>query len=90
MALKIKENKGVIYLQGNINSSTSIYFKKHILYVMNVYRDIELDIKEIESVDQDGLLCLKSIQKYANDHHRGLSIVNGKKFFNLNEFQIGA
>lgn len=90
MALKIKEHKGIIYLEGNINSSTSMYVKKHILYMMNVYRDLELDIEEIESVDVDGLLCLKSIQKYADDHHCKLSIVYGNKIFNLTEFQLGA
>ena len=90
MALRINENKGVIYLEGNINSTNSNYVKQHIKYAMNSYRDLKLDIKQITSIDKDGISCLKSIQAYASKNFRELIIVKDSSVCNLNMTQIGA
>ena len=67
-----------------------MYVKQHIEFAMATYRELTLDIKEINSMDIDGMLCLKNIQEFAKTHFRQLSIVKGSRKFDINTQLLGA
>jgi len=75
MALRIKENNGVIYLQGNMSTTNSIYVKQHTQNVLDNYKRLKLDIKQIKSIDSDGIVCMQKIIEFASNNFRELSIV---------------
>ncbi len=89
MALIIKEDNGVVCLQGNVNSTNCKSVKQHLEIAMNNYRDLELDLRKIDSIDFDGITCFKNILTFAAKNFRKIKIVKGLNKVNITTLQLG-
>ena len=65
MALTIKEQNGIFFAQGIINSSTSELFKNHIEFLLNFQNSLEINIDAITKIDTNGLLAFYKLYKKA-------------------------
>lgn len=64
MILKITEEKGVLYLEGTVNSITAPKFKNHIEAVMNKQESLVINIENVIEIDRSGMRVFHSL--YAN------------------------
>jgi len=73
MALKIRENKDIYFVEGELNTTTSKYFESHCQSILNTQGTLTVDIGKISEIDRQGLKAIKALYHNAR--------LNGKSFY---------
>jgi len=63
MALEITENNGTFFLNGNINSATSNFFRKHLESLKHLNKDFSISIDNTMVIDANEMILLKQLCK---------------------------
>ena len=61
MSLMITEIKGTFFLNGKINSITSEFLKNHLESLINLKKDLTINIEAVQEIDPYGVLVLKDL-----------------------------
>lgn len=75
MALKILEKKGVFYLKGKINNTTTRDFIIHFDYVLDATENVMINVDEVEEIDSEGIGAIKTLMRIAEKNNKTFSIV---------------
>ncbi|NNC45826.1 MAG: hypothetical protein HKN99_08085 [Winogradskyella sp.] len=77
MALTIKENNGVFFAEGTLNTSTAKNFQSHLEFILNSYNMLTINIDNIEEIDASGMMALRAL--YTN------ALINNRSFYVLGD-----
>lgn len=75
MALTIKEDRGIFYVEGSINTSTASSFRTHLEHILNESGNLTLDIDNVAEIDADGMVVLRTLYFNAFIRKQDFSIV---------------
>ncbi len=75
MALKILENKGVFYLKGKINNTTTRDFIIHFDYVLDATENVMINVDKIDEIDAEGVEAIRTLMRIAEKNNKTFSIV---------------
>ena len=72
MALKLKHQDNIFFVEGIVNPSTIKGFKSHLEFLLLFWQSVTLNMDGVESIDYNGIQVLREI--YTN------SLIVNKKF----------
>ncbi len=75
MSLNISEKNGTFYLNGNINTTTSRFFIIQIEHSIQKYRNVVINIDNVNEIDRDGLAAINTLRAIALRNHKVFSIL---------------
>lgn len=75
MALQILNNKGIFYIKGKINSTTTRNFMIHFDYVLDATENVIINIDKIDEIDVEGVEAIRTLMRIAEKNNKTFSIV---------------
>jgi len=75
MALKISENNGTFYLEGNLNATTSRYFIIHFEHLISVTNQLNINIDQLKEIDANGVAAIQTVYGKSLIEDKSLAIV---------------
>ncbi|NNC50449.1 MAG: STAS domain-containing protein [Flaviramulus sp.] len=84
MALTIKDNNGIVIVEGTINATTIKYFKNHLEFLLAYKKNLIINIEKVSSINNNGLKVLADLLDAAEFYNKKLSII-GKGTHSINE-----
>ena len=61
MSLKITENNGILFLNGNINSGTCGFLKNYLESLIDLKNELTINIESVKEIDVNGVFILKKL-----------------------------
>lgn len=92
MALTITENNGVYQVQGALNVNTAKHFLSHCELIMNIEKQLVIDVQFLSEIDDDGIGAIRALYKNALYKDFGFFIEgnNNKKLYEAFPFTVAA
>ncbi len=75
MALKIKENNGIFFIEGFINGSTVKQFKSHLDFLILYTKGLTINIEGVKLIDANGMKAFRDLYTTALISKKHFSII---------------
>ena len=80
MALIVTDQNGIFTVSGSINSTTSESFRNHLDTIINSYKNVTINIDNVNQIDANGLSVLREFYLDGLRYNRDFFIIgNGCK-----------
>ncbi|CAL2094563.1 conserved hypothetical protein [Tenacibaculum sp. 190524A05c] len=74
MALQVTQNKGTVYLEGRINSTTARLFIIHAEHFVDKLKNIKINIDKVKEIDRDGIEAIKTVWSIALKRNKKFAV----------------